>query len=78
MPNAVARVSIGDSIQSKNRVEMACEVFNLAMVVDTAAQRWGVRVVFHHYETGRAVTYRKAAKMMNRIKERAVWVRHLD
>lgn len=67
MPNAVGRGSIGDSMQSENKDEMAREVFNLAIVVDTAAQRLGERVVLHHYETGRAVTYREAAEMMNRV-----------
>lgn len=43
------------------------EVFNVTMLVDSAAQRWGERVAIYHYETGRTVSYREVAEMANRV-----------
>ncbi len=43
------------------------ELFNIAMLVDSAAQRWGERVAIYHYETGKTVSYREVAEMAGRV-----------
>ena len=47
-------------MKSEGNVEGGREVFNLAKVVDTAAQSWSDRVAIYHYESGRKTTLKQS------------------
>ena len=54
-------------VKSANELE-GRELFNIAMLVDSAARRWGERVAIYHYETGKTVSYREVAEnALNRL-----------
>lgn len=54
-------------MELENSRETERRVFNLAMPVDTAAQRWNEKAVLYHYETKKSVSYKELSIMANRV-----------